>query len=98
MRYTHAQTDRLAANPKRLFNELHLVTDLSPQVVGLQERGFSLAAIAAHLTADGFQIGEATLRIYLARTKNRGRWRRRGRPGARATTRAGKRYGAEVLN
>jgi hypothetical protein len=106
MRYTRAQADRLsgtlpdlpAAEPGRLFNKLQLVTYLAPQVIDLQERGSSLAAIAAHLTPGGFQIGGTTPRTYLARAKSTARRGGRGHSRARATTRAGKRHGAGVLN
>jgi len=103
MRYTRSQADRLAealhaipsAAPHRLFNKLEMVTYLSPQIIGLQERGHSIAAIAAQLTAGGFPIAEATLRTYLSRTKKKGRRRRKrsrnsragGRPASRATAR-----------
>lgn len=105
MRYTRAQADRLAgtlhdlpAEPKRQFNRLQLVPCLSPQMIGFQERGYSLAVITAYFATGGFQIGEAAGRTYLVRTKDRGRRGRRGRSGARATTPAGKRHGAGVRN
>src|SRR5579863_5694054 len=94
MRYTRSQADRLAeelhavpaAAPYRFFNKLEMVTYLSPQIIGLQERGYTIAAIAARLTGGGFPIGEATLRTYLSRSKKRGR-RRRSRSGRSGTAR-----------
>jgi hypothetical protein len=87
MRYTRSQADRLAealqaipsAAPKRGFSRLEMVTYLSAQIVGLQERGYTIAAIAALLTAGGFPIGRATLRTYLSRSRKSGRRRRRKR-------------------
>jgi hypothetical protein len=95
MRYTRSQADRLAealqalpaAAPQRLFNKLEMVTYLSPQIIGLQERGHSIAQIATQLTAGGFHIGEATLRTYLSRTKKKGRRRRSKRANSRTVAR-----------
>jgi hypothetical protein len=85
MRYTRAQADDLAkalhalpaAEKDRTLTKQALVTFLAPQIIGLQERGHSLAAIAGLLTAGGLSITHGTLRTYLSRSRKAGRGRRR---------------------
>jgi hypothetical protein len=106
MRYSRSQADRLAADlhalpaadPQRLFNKLEMVTYLSPEIIGLQERGHTIAAIAAHLTAGGFPIGEATLRTYLSRSKKRGRRRPKARRKSRTPGRTVTRVATRLVN
>jgi hypothetical protein len=104
MRYTRAQADDLAkalhalpaAQKERTLTKQQLVAFLTPQIIGLQERGHTLAAIAGLLTAGGLPITHATLRTYLSRSKTRGRRRRRKARNSRGGGLANRR-GASVL-
>lgn len=106
MRYTRSQAEGLAealqaipsAAPKARFSRLEMVTYLTPQIIGLQERGHSVAAIAALLTAGGFPIGEPTLRTYLSRSRKKGRRRRRGARISRTAGRTVTRVATRLVN
>jgi hypothetical protein len=85
MGHTRSQADRLAdllrelpaAKSKRQFSKQEMVSYLSAEIIGLQERGYTSEAIAAALRAGGLEITGPTLKTYLSRTKRNGRSRGR---------------------
>jgi hypothetical protein len=95
MGHTRAQADKLAetlralpsAPPKDgLSSKKAMVSYLRAHIIGLQERRYTLPAIAAALRAGGLDIAPSTLKKYLyqLRVASRGRRRkvRRRRPAA----------------
>ncbi|HVV52354.1 MAG TPA: hypothetical protein VHO06_21985 [Polyangia bacterium] len=62
-----------------------MVTYLRAEIIGLQERGYTIAAIAGALGVAGFAIAPSTLKRYLSRLKTRRRRRQAG-PHRRATS------------
>ena len=79
MAHTRAQADRLAdalrglpaAEPRRQFNNREMVMYLAAEIIGLQERGYSMEKIAAAPRAGGLEITEPTLKTYLSRMKTK---------------------------
>jgi hypothetical protein len=86
MGHTRTQADKLAETLRSLpsarvglSNKMAMVSYLRAEIIGLQERGYTIAAIATALRAGGFEIAASTLRNYLAQLKRRGRRKARGR-------------------
>jgi len=92
MGHSRSEADRLAETLRSLppaqtglRTKLALVTYLRAEIVGLQERGYTIAAIAGALGAAGFAIAPSSLKRYLSRLKSR-RSRRQGRPRRRVVS------------
>lgn len=92
MAHTRSQAEKLAETLRSLppaqsglRTKLAMVTYLRAEIIGLQERGFNMAAIAAALGAAGFAIAPSTLKGYLWRLRSR-RNRRQVPPRRRAMT------------
>lgn len=88
MAHTRTQADKLAETLRSLpsahaglSNKMAMVSYLRAEIIGLQERGYTIAAIAAALDAGGFQIAPSTLKSYLGQLKRRGRRKARARRG-----------------
>ena len=77
MGHSRSQADKLAETLRSLppaqaglVSKLAMVTYLRAEIIGLQERGYTIAAVAAALSSGGFAIAPSTLKRYLAQLKN----------------------------
>jgi hypothetical protein len=106
MAHTREQADRMAEalrslpadESRRRFNKQAMVKYLSPELIGMQERGYSIEKIAAALRAGGLEIADSTLRKYLSRAKNNGRSRRRKARNRRSGPSATPRTSSRAVN
>lgn len=96
MRHTRTQANKLAeslralpaaAAADSLPSKKAMVSYLRAEIIGLQERRYTLPAITAALRAGGFEIALSTLKTYLydLRVASRGH-RRKGRRRAAASS------------
>jgi hypothetical protein len=109
MAYTRAQARKLAdglrslptpEQERRNLDKQGMVTYLAAEIIGLQERGYTLEQVALALRSAGLDITKATLKTYLRRMKQRahtGPRKRAGRSGARRVGRPRPR-GTRLLN
>jgi hypothetical protein len=109
MAYTRAQARKVAdglrslptaEQERRNLDKQGMVTYLAADIIGLQERGYTLEQVARALRSSGFDISKATLKTYLRRMKQRARTgpgKRAGRPGSRRVGRPTPR-GTRLLN
>jgi hypothetical protein len=94
MGHTRTQADKLAetlrsppaARPP-LTGKIAMVTYLRAEIIGLQERGYAVAWVAAALGAGGFVIAPSTLKRYLSQLRDRGHRRKRVARGRSAPRR-----------
>jgi len=93
MAHTRTQADKLAETLRSLpsartglSSKMAMVSYLRAEIIGLQERGYTIAEIAAALGAGGFGIAPSTLKSYLGQLKRRGRRKVRGRRATPAPT------------
>jgi hypothetical protein len=99
MGHSRAQADKLAESlralpgppPKDalLNSKKAMVSYLRAQIIGLQERRYTLTAIVAALRAGGLDIAASTLKTYLyqLRVASRGRQRKSRRPSTAVASR-----------
>jgi hypothetical protein len=99
MAYTRAQARKVAdglrslptaEQERRMLDKQGMVTYLAAEIIGLQERGYTLEQVAQILRSAGLDITKATLKTYLHRMKQKARTGPRKRRGRSASRRVGR--------
>jgi hypothetical protein len=99
MAYTRAQARKVAdglrslptaQKERRNLDKQGMVTYLAAEIIGLQERGYTLEQVAQALRSAGLDITKATLKTYLRRMKQKARPGPRKRGGHYESRRGGR--------